>query len=30
MVKRMTGGVGYLFKANGVTWVNGTGNVHGP
>jgi dihydrolipoamide dehydrogenase len=25
VVKRMTGGVAYLFKANGVTWVQGTG-----
>jgi len=24
VVKRMTGGVAYLFKANSVTWVNGT------
>jgi dihydrolipoamide dehydrogenase len=25
VVKRMTGGVAFLFKANGVTWVKGTG-----
>ena len=23
----MTGGVAYLFKANGVTWVKGTGTL---
>jgi dihydrolipoamide dehydrogenase len=25
VVKRMTGGVAFLFRANGVTWVKGTG-----
>jgi dihydrolipoamide dehydrogenase len=30
VVKRMTGGVAYLFKANGVTWVHGTGTFTGP
>jgi pyruvate/2-oxoglutarate dehydrogenase complex dihydrolipoamide dehydrogenase (E3) component len=25
VVKRMTDGVAYLFKVNGVTWVRGTG-----
>jgi dihydrolipoamide dehydrogenase len=30
VVKRMTAGVAYLFKANGVTWVNGTGTFTDP
>jgi thioredoxin reductase len=30
VVKRMTGGVAYLFKANSVTWVNGTGTFTEP
>jgi dihydrolipoamide dehydrogenase len=30
VVKRMTGGVAYLFKANDVTWVNGTGTFTDP
>ena len=30
VVKRMTGGVAFLFKANGVTWVNGTGTFTEP
>jgi dihydrolipoamide dehydrogenase len=29
VVKRMTGGVAFLFKANGVTWVKGTGTFTG-
>jgi dihydrolipoamide dehydrogenase len=30
VVKRMTGGVAFLFKANGVTWVKGAGTFTDP
>ncbi len=30
VVRRMTQGVAFLFKANGVTWVKGTGTFTGP